>query len=349
MSGRYARRRPTAAARLARQIVSGWRTQAIHAAVQLQFPDLLLAKPMTPQELAAAANCDADASGRLLRALCVLGVCYERNDGRFRLSRAGRLLCADGGGEGSSLCSLVKWWGGPLWPIWANLAYSVKTGLSARQKLIGEEHYHYLDHDAALADIFHGAMSAMTALVTDDVVSWPGWQDATTVVDVGGGHGELLLAVLSTHAHLRGLVFDTATARNGALTRIAEAGMGERLCFETGDFFESLPADADCYVFKSILHNWNDERCIDILDICRRAAPRHARLLIIERIRPTRLRECVDDEGVARTDLNMLVGLSGRERSLQEYASLLDRAGFSVLATNRTAFEFTLLEVRHRG
>lgn len=348
MSGHTARHSPAGAARLARQILSGWRTQAIHAAVQLQFPDLLAMAPLTADELAEASDCDAVATGRLLRALCVLGVCRERDDGRFRLTRAGRLLCADGGGEGSSLRPLVEWWGGPLWPVMANLSYSVRTGLSAREKLMGDEHYRYLDRDAALADTFHGAMRAMTALVTDDVVAWPGWQDVSTVVDVGGGHGQLLLTVLGAHAHLRGMVFDTATAQSGARARIDEVGLAARARFEAGDFFAALPAGADCYVLKSILHNWNDEHCSVILDNCWRAAPLNARLLVIERIRPTRMRECLDDEGVARTDLNMLAGLGGRERTFQEYAELLESAGFTVVASSRTAFEFSLLEVRRR-
>lgn len=342
-------RRPTAAARLARQIVSGWRTQAIHAAVQLRFPDHLAVIPLTPDELAAAADCDAGATGRLLRALCVLGVCRERDDGRFRLTRSGRLLCADGGGEGSSLRPLAEWWGGPLWPVWAGLTYSVRTGLSARGKLMGDENYRYLERDTGLADTFHGAMRAMTALVMDDVVAWPGWQEVSTVVDVGGGHGQLLLALLRAHAHLRGLVFDTATAQSGALAQIGKAELGGRAHFKAGDFFVSIPADADCYVLKSILHNWNDEHCSVILDNCWRAASPNARLLVIERIRPTRLRECLDDEGVARTDLNMLAGLGGRERTFQEYAALLESAGFTVVASSRTAFEFNLLEVRRRA
>jgi len=346
MSAHPAQRRQKAAARLARQIVSAWRTQAIHAAVQLEFPDHLAVKPLTPDELAVVADCDASSTVRLLRALCVLGVCRERDDGRFRLTRAGRLLCTDGGGAGSSLRPLVEWWGGPLWPVWANLAYSVKTGLSAREKLMGEANYRYLDRDVTLADTFHRAMRAMTAIVTDDVAAWSGWHDVSTVVDVGGGHGHLLLTILDAHAHLHGVVFDTATAQGGAWAQIGEAGMEARVHFEAGDFFSSIPADADCYMLKSILHNWNDERCSVILNNCRRAAPRNARLLVIERIRPTRLRECVDDEGVARTDLNMLAGLGGRERSLQEYAALLDCAGFTVVASSSTVFEFTVLEAR---
>lgn len=344
-----ARRHSAAAARLVRHIVSCWRTQAIYAAVQLRFPDQLAEKPLTSDELAAVTHCQADATGRLLRALCVLGVCRARDDGRFGLTRTGRLLCADRGGEGNSLRPLAEWWGSPLWPIWGNLAYSVRTGLSAREKLMGDVQYRYLDRDVALADTFHEAMGAMTDLVTEDVVGWPGWRKASTIVDVGGGHGQLLLAALGAHAHLRGVVFDTETARRGAQARIAEAGLEARARFEAGDFFAALPGGADCYLLKSILHNWNDERCSAILDACRTAAPKHARLLIVERIRPQRLREGAHDEGVVRTDLNMLAGLGGRERSLQEYASLLEGAGFSVIATSRTSFEFSLLEASLRS
>jgi len=348
MNTRHASLAASGAARLVRQIVSGWRTQAIHAAVQLGFPDHLAGKPLSPGELAAATDCSPGATARLLRALCVLGVCREGPDGRFRLTRAGRLLCVDGGGEGCSLRPLVAWWGGPLWPLWAELAYSVRTGESARERLMGDKHYRHLDRDAALADTFHGAMRAMTALIADEVVAWPGWRETATAVDVGGGHGQLLLAVLAAHTHVHGTVFDTATAQAGALAQIDDAGLAGRAGFVAGDFFDALPAGADCYVLKSILHNWDDDACAAILANCRRAAPGHARLLIVERLRPARLHECVADEGVARTDLNMLAGLGGCERTLEQYAALLDGAGFAVAGCWRTGFEFSLVEARRR-
>lgn len=340
--------RPTraqaSAARLVRQIVGAWRTQALRAAVQLGFPEQLAATPQTADELADATGCHADSTARLLRALCVLGVCRELVSGHFRLTRSGRLLCADGGGEGVSLKPLVDWWGGPLWPVWADLAYSVQTGASARELQTGAQHYGHIEHDAEMALIFHQAMRSMTALITADVANWTGWKNIRTVVDVGGGHGELLIALLRTHTHLSGEIVDRHTGRDGAEQAIRDAGLTTRLRFCGGDFFEAVPGGADCYILKSILHNWDDARCTDILARCRAAVPDHAFLLVIERVRPTRMREGEHDEGVARTDLNMLAGLGGRERTFDEYRALLDAAGFGRLCHTSTGFEFSLIE-----
>lgn len=341
--------RARAAARLVQQIVSAWRTQAMYVAVQMGLPDRIADSPQHPGELAAALDCNSDGLVRLLRALCALGVCEEGRDGRFALTRAGRLLCADGGGEGTSLRSLALWWGGPLWPVWGGLEFSVRTGESARQKLTGDTHYSHLEASAEMAHVFHDAMRSMTALILDDIAQLPSWRDARTVVDVGGGHGQLVLAILAAQHHLRGTVFDLSSAEGGAQAQIAAEGLGDRCCFEAGSFFESVPAGADCYVLKSILHNWNDERCATILARCRAAAPAHARLLLVERVRPERLRAGSRDEGLARTDLNMLVGLGGRERTLEEFGALLEPAGFEPAGVHPTAFEFSVIEARVRG
>ncbi|MBP7658833.1 MAG: hypothetical protein KA778_02430 [Burkholderiaceae bacterium] len=297
-----------AATRLLQDIVGAWRCQALHAAVQLQIPEHLADGPRTVSDLSAVLACSPDGLARLLRALCVLGVCTGYRGERFGLSRTGRLLCADPGDAGASLRPLVQWWGGPLWPMWGELSYSVRTGLSARRKLTGEARYAYLDKGDGAAQLFHGAQRAMTALILDDLAQWRGWDNVRTVVDVGGGHGQLALAMLARHRDLRGLVFDLPHAQGGAHEAIASAGLESRCRFEAGSFFEAVPAGADCYLLKSILHNW--------------------------------------DEGVVRTDLNMLAGLGGRERTLDEYGALLGEAGLRIDSVSALSFEFSVIELR---
>jgi hypothetical protein len=333
------------AARLIQQIVSGWRCQALHAAVKLGLPERLADGPQHAADLAVTLDCQADGLTRLLRALCALGVCSERPDDRFALTRAGRLLCADAGADGTSLRPLVQWWGGPLWPMWGELDYSVRTGRSARQKLSGASAYDFLDQNAEVAKVFHDAQRAMTALVLDDLAHWPGWQGAGTVVDVGGGHGQLMLALLAAHRELRGTVFDLPHAQAGAIEQIANGGFAGRCRFEPGSFFEKVPPGADRYVLKSILHNWDDAHCADILRACRAAVPPHATMLIVERVRPLRLRPNARDESVARTDLNMLAGLGGRERSIAEFTAMLEAADFTLGNVTTLTFEFSVIEV----
>ena len=351
--GRDAVASPTAAhrdaARLVRHIVSGWRCQALHSAVRLGVPEGLAAAPRHASDLAATLDCQVDSLTRLLRALCALGVCSQRRDGRFALTSSGRMLCADSAGEGASLRALVQWWGGPLWPMWAELEYSVRTGRSARQKLSGSSHYAFLDESPEVARTFHDAQRAMTALVLDDLARWPGWHGARTAVDVGGGHAQVMLALLRAHPTLRGIVFDQPHAQAGAIAQIDASGLAPRCAFESGSFFDRVPQGADRYVLKSILHNWDDDSCAAILSACCAAAAPGSIVLIVERVRPRRLRPGHRDESVARTDLNMLAGLGGRERSFEEYAALLDAAGFVAGDVMALSFEFSVIEARVRA
>jgi len=346
---RAARRRNTtshSARRLTRQIVSGWRTQAIHAAVQLGVPDHLHAGPQSVLQLAETLACSADGLRRLLRALCALGICRERNGDRFALSAAGKLLCRAGSDEPAdiNLRALALWWGGPMWPMWAHLLYSVRTGASARERITGDSNYDYLQNNAETAATFHAAMRAMTALVADEIAALELWRNIVSMVDVGGGHGELALALLTAHSHLRGTVLDQSHAQAGAEALIARASLTQRCRFTVGSFFDGIPANSDCYVFKSILHNWDDDRCATILERCRKAMHKESCVLLVERVRPAKLRPTIHDEALARTDLNMLAGLGGRERSLDEFEALLRPTGLTIRRVHRTGFEFSAIE-----
>ena len=194
--------------------------------------------------------------------------------------------------------------------------------------------------------MFHGAQQAMTALVVGEIARWPGWRRANRLVDVGGGHGQLALALARAHPGLQATVFDLPHAAAGAQAAIAAAGLSARCRFEPGSFFDAMPAGADVLLLKSILHNWDDERCADILARCAAAAGDRTTLLVIERVRPERPGRRARDEAVARTDLNMLAGLGGRERSEAEFARLLAAAGFRIDEGRPLDFEFTVLVAR---
>lgn len=335
-----------AADRLVQHIVSGWRCQAIHAAVQLGVTDALADSACTSDELATQLDCDPDGLARLLRALCTLGLAKSKPDGRFALTPMGRLLCSRQDDGSPGLRALALWWGGPLWSLWGELSFSVKTGRSARQKQTGEAGYGYLEQDRALPAVFHDAQCAMTALVLDDLARWPGWRGVRTLVDVGGGHGQLALGMLKSHRALQAVVLDQAHAEPGARQAIGAAGLAGRCSFKAGSFMDRIPSGADVYILKSILHNWNDAASARILQCCAQAVPPHGKLLLIERVQPVRLRTNSRDQAVTRTDLNMLAGLGGRERTEAQYGALLAAAGFTIGQTQPLSFEFALIEAR---
>ena len=341
-----ARRGESPQQRLIAQITACWRTQALRAAVQLELPEQLAQGPRDLAALAAASDCAADGLLRLLRALCSLQVCRERRDGRFELSATGALLCREPPGHGPSLRAMALWWGGPLWPLWGELAYSVQTGRSARARQTSRSHYAFLDESPEVAGLFHEAMRAMTALIAAEIAGLATWHDARELVDVGGGSGELAATIAAAHPGLRATVLDRPDAAPGASALFDRYQVAARARFVAGDFFAAIPPGADRYLLKSILHNWDDAACQRLLARCAEAAPRGARLLLVERLRPERLSASRRDQALARTDLNMLAGLGGRERSLAEFAALLEPVGFSIVGSTPTRHEFSVVEAR---
>jgi SAM-dependent methyltransferase len=167
---------------------------------------------------------------------------------------------------------------------------------------------------------------------------------ARRIVDVGGGYGELLAAVLKAYPKAQGVVFDLPHAIDGSQERAADAWLAERCEFVAGDFFESVPPGGDAYVLKSVLHNWTDERSAVILRNCRRAMARGAKILLVERLAPVRMEASQEAQALARADLNMLVGPGGRERTEAEFADLLGAAGFGPVRIFPGAMDYSVIE-----
>lgn len=332
--------------RLVQQITSCWRTQALHVAVQLGLPDQLAEGQGDVLTLARLCQCEHDGMQRLLRALCALQVCRERRDGCFELTVTGEALRRTPADGSASLRALALWWGGAMWPMWGDLAYSVRTGLSARTRQTGSKSYAYLDQQPVVAAMFHEAMQAMTAMIADDVAKLDTWRDARQLVDIGGGNGTLATALALAHPQLHVTVLDRADAKPEADNPFSALTLAGRANFIVGDFFDSIPVGADHYMLKSILHNWDDLSCHQILAACAAAAASGSRLLLIERIRPERLKPNQHDEALARTDLNMLAGLGGRERTLKEFNAILSQEGFEMMSVAKTQHEFSVIEAK---
>lgn len=306
---------------------ANWTTQAICVAAELRLADLLLDGPKSSADLAAMTGSHEPSLHRLLRALTTIDICREVAPGRFEVTPTGALL-ADG--APGSLRHWVLWWGRHLWPVWGNLAYSVKTGASARSLLTGQPGFKHLE-DPATADVFNRAMAELTAFATAGIVQAYDFSRFGAIVDVGGGRGQLLASILKANSFPRGVLFDLPHAMESAGQFLRDAGLEARTECIAGDFFESIPGGADLYILKSILHDWNDDRAGRILANCRRAMSPSARLLIVERIMPDRLEATPEHRSLVRTDLSMLVALAASERSEADFRALLDAAGFEVV------------------
>ncbi|MGW8375141.1 methyltransferase [Streptomyces sp. ODS28] len=309
---------------LMRLIFGAAAAHAVGAAVRLGVPDRFADAERTTDEVAAECGADPDALLRLVRALAGLGLMRETRPGRFALTSTGQLLRQD---AADSFAGLARLFTEPLLGrSFAWLAESVRTGDPAFQQVFDVPFFAYLEQRPELSARFNAAMGEVTRATAAVLCEGYDFSAAHTVVDVGGGDGTLLAAVLRAHPGLNGIVYDTARGLAQAAGTMEEAGLSERFTPVVGDFFDSVPEEADVYLLKSVVHDWNDDRCRTILRTVRAALPPHGRLLLIEPVLPP----AADPRAVVGylSDLNMLVNLGGRERTAEDFAALCEATGF---------------------
>jgi hypothetical protein len=216
-----------------------------------------------------------------------------------------------------------------IWRSWGELAQAIRTGRPALERITGTPVFDYLAGSTERSATFNAAMSAGTRSEAALLAAVRDFSGARTVVDVGGGAGELLAAILSAAPGVRGVVFDTEAGAKEAAATLDAAGVGPRARVETGDFFRSVPAGGDVYLLKSVLHDWDDERCVTILANCRRAMSTGDRLVVVEMLLPDRIGPGVDPFALI-SDVNLMVLTTGRERSAADFRRLFDLAGFEL-------------------
>lgn len=326
---------------LLRLLTGAWTTQALTAFAQLGVADAMDGdRGIGVAELAREVGARPGNLAILLRYLVMLGVVAEGRDG-FRLTGPGALLRADAPG---SMRALALMYGGPFYRSFAGLGHTVRTGEVAFEHLFGENHFDHFARDPELAELFDQSMAAGSAMF-DPLPTHPALTAAAaggaTVVDVAGGNGELLGRVLAAHPRLNGVLLERPHAVEAARLRLAEAGLGARCSFVTGDFAD-VPAGGDVYVLSRVLHDWDDERCREILRHCARAMPDHADLLVVERVLPS-------DGSVSLAtawDLHMMCNVGGRERRADHYGRLFADAGLALVDRTPLPLDGHVLHVR---
>jgi hypothetical protein len=330
---------PQAVADLVSLINGGAMAQALSVAAELGIPDLLAGGPKDAEELARATETHGPSLRRLLRALSSVGGCHEEEDGSFALGPIGALIRSDG----ASLRSWLLWFGRYQWPMWGNLLGSVKTGESARKAAYGTDGFGHLERDSEAAAVFDSAMVQLSRLVVAQIVRAYDFTGVASIVDVGGGRGALLHAVLDAYPAMRGTVLDQPRAFAGGAHR-RDHGLGDRCTFVAGDFFVGVPHAADLYLLKNIIHDWDDVRGGRILRNCRAAMLPRGKLLLVERVMPERIEDEPRHRVLAWSDLTMLIGPGGRERTEAEFRTLLAEADLELRQVIPTPVEFSILE-----
>jgi len=303
--------------------------RVVHVAAQLGLAELLANGAKSTQTLAQETRTHALSLRRLLRALASLGLTDEIAPDQFILTAAGAHLQSNVPG---SLRNLALMFGGvQSWDSWGDLLHSVQTGEAAIQHLYGLNSFQYLAAHPEQATIFNDAMSEITRQVAGAVAAAYDFSRFHTIVDVGGGNGTLIIAILLESPTLRGIIFDLPTGSAKAAQQIAAAGVADRCEIVVGDFFNSVPTGADSYILKSIIHDWDDDHSVTVLKNCRRAMSSSGRLLLVERVMPARMEASPSHQRMAMIDMNMLVVPGGRERTEVEYRALFAAAGFALV------------------
>jgi hypothetical protein len=330
---------PTSASTSIRDLLNGYRiTQAIRVATVLEIPDLLAAGPRSSDELAMVTGAHPDSLYRLMRALAAVGVFQEEDDRRFRQTAMSDCLRRDAPDSMADWAVFIA--GTTQWRTWSDLEYSVRTGGNAFQHVFGMGSWTYRQQHPAIGAEFDLAMSSISNLVIASLIPTFDFGRFATVVDAGGGNGALLAQVLGAYPAMHGVVMDQPHVVAGAHVMLERAGVADRCKVVPGDFFEAVPEGGDAYILKSIIHDWEDREALEILRSCRRAMRDGAALLVIERDlgQPNAMPES------KFSDLNMLLGPGGRERSAEQYARLFAVAGFGFVGVTAGTARFCVFE-----
>lgn len=272
----------------------------------------------------------------MLRALASIGIFKEDAEGRFSLTPMGKLLGSDAPGSKRSLARMA---GSEFYRSWGGLLSSVETGGAAFDKVYGKPFFHYMSMNPDRWRIYDSAMTGVHDSETIPVLDAYDFTPFKTIVDVGGGNGLALAAILRRHTEARGILFDLPAVAKRAQELVAGSGVSDRCGIVEGDFFDSVPALGDAYLLRHVLHDWDDREAVAILKNCRDAMRPGGRVLVVETAIPSGNEPCFGKW----LDLMMLV-VGGRERTKKEYSELFSTAGLRLTRVVPTAHEVSVIE-----
>jgi hypothetical protein len=309
------------------RMMSGYAvSQLIYVAAKLGIADLLKHGPLTSDQLAATARTHQTSLLRVMRGLAAVGLFKESNGKSFELTALGQYLRTD---VPDSLAPMALF-SQDSYAAWGDLLHAVETGEPAFNHVFGMHRYQYLEQHPDAAVRFNAAMALLSSQLRRAVVATYDFSRFRAAVDVGGGQGGLLIETLRANPALRGILFDTASVARTVRNSFEEAGFAERCEVVDGNFFESVPSGGDVYLLSHVIHNWDDDDSIRILENCRAAMDYDATLLIIEMIMPEEYGPSFSNYPLVMTDLQMFVMTGGRERTEAEFRALLASAGFEL-------------------
>jgi hypothetical protein len=316
---------PPPAARILQLATASWMSAAVSAVATLGIADVLASGPRSVDEIAAAVDADSPTLYRLLRACADLDLFDELGGHVFALTEVGNALRSD---APVSMRHFAMWVGTPAERYtWSDLTTAVRTGQPVFERVHGRPVWDYMRHTPDVAEVFDKAMTEASCQLISPIVEAYDFSGLRTIVDVAGGHGALLAAVLEANPTVQGVLFDQPDVIAGAGASFKEAGVSDRYGAVAGDFFESVPSGGDAYLLSNVIHDWDDDRSAEILTNCRDAMTESGRVLLVEAVMPD---GTTPSTVVKLMDLNMLVLCGGRQRTQAEFEKLFTRVGLKL-------------------
>ncbi len=323
---------------LSQMLWGGLIQQSIYAVTKLGIADLLAEKSQTAAELAAETETHAPSLYRVLRTLASVGIFAENADGKFELTPIAALLRKD---APNSMRDFALMLGGEWhWRMFGEVMHSIKTGATAQGKACGTELFEYLANNAEDAEVFNRAMTSHSLAAVPAIVEAYDFSGIGKLVDIGGGQGILLAGILKANPQMQGILFDMPSVIESESELLEKEGVTARVEKVSGDFFQSVPAGADAYLMKHIIHDWDDEQSIKILQNIHSAMNENGKVLIVEMVIP----EGNEPSPSKILDLQMLIGTGGKERTEKEYRKLLEAAGFRLTRVVPTRSPLSIVE-----
>jgi hypothetical protein len=314
--------------------------RCIHTAAHLKIADFLVDGPQTIDVLAEKTNTHKNTLFSLLQLLASYGIFHYDKNNFFSLTPLAEQLISH---DPNSLWAwIAHHHDTPRWNAYGDMQYCIETGKPSFDHLFKTDYFNFISQDPIMAHNFNEGMKNISLQEDDIIASVYNFSIYHHVTDIGGGTGNLLTAIIKKNNHLKGTLFDLLSTKNAALDNFKELALEHALNFkESTGFFSPIPKNSDLYILKRILHDWNDESCIEILKNCHNAMHDTSRLLIIECIlSEPNIRDFKKD-----VSIEMMILFGGKERTLNEFATLLNAAGLRIIATHSTSSMMSIIEI----
>lgn len=320
-----------------------WFTAVVNTLAKLNVADAFADRRRSCIDVAGEIAVDSASLFRVMRAAAALDLAEHHEGDSFTLTAKGQCLRS---GVPGSLKGMAMHMGGELYRAFGDLADSVRTGAPPAWIKHGPAGFAALNDDAESAAVFNQAMVDASRAIAEKAVTAYDFKRFDRIMDVGGGYGAVLTVLLQNNSQQTGIILDMEHCANGATAYLTEQGVADRARFECGDFFTAVPASADCYVLKYIVHDWADDYARTILANCTKAARQSAGVVILlERIVPERIESVEAHANVIRGDLTMMLW-AGKERTEAEFRALLDEAGLKLTQLVWIHDTFHVIEAR---